>query len=262
MNVSVTAIHASAARAPEYMREQIRTEAHVERVRDFFADLGVRASEGNGPAKSVEFSPNLKNAEYVPAQAHSHDADHVHIGVDPRSGRSFNEAPDVIAHEWAHRVIDHITKGQMSTSPMSEDVAVHESLADTFAAAYDTSNWTLGEGTGSIIRDMARPERLGHPGHVSDLRGRIKPGGDLMVPVRNARGGVSEAPDWHKMAHLYLDTIRNNFRPGTGIAGLAVGTLHSARDLFGRDSAEFAATRDAWLAVGIFQRGDSALTQS
>ncbi|MCW2921463.1 MAG: peptidase family protein [Thermoleophilia bacterium] len=255
-------------------REQQRIDDTVASIQAAYTKLGITQREGNDPVKAY-FRPDFPNAAYAPEGFSDYDlpADSIGVGIDPRSGHSFAEAPDVVAHELAHRIIDHMTPSKLSMSPLSEDVAVHESLADTFAAMVDTDDWTMGEQLVEPVRIMDHPERLGHPGHVNDLKTILVPGGEHMVQVGTDRrtGEIVEAPDWHivagipnkaaaiigtelgraKMGEIYLKAVRENVRPGQEVEGLAVAVLQSAKDLYGAGSHEFQVTKDAWDAVGV-----------
>lgn len=264
-------------------REQQRLEETVADVQARFAELGVTHREGNGPVVA-RFNPRYPNASYAPDGVPSKGvpADSITVGVDPRSMTPFSRAKDVVAHELAHRVIDHMTGGELNLSPLSEDVAVHESLADTFAALVDDDDWVIGDELSGPIRVMDDPEQLGHPDHVDDLDRILAPGSSFMheVPLRD--GGVLRdkrsgepvrVPDWHiiagipnkaaaiigeelgraKLGEIYVKAVRENVRPGAEIEGLAGAVLKSARDLYGAGSRELQVTRDAWDAVGLLE---------
>jgi hypothetical protein len=268
---------ASGTSMDDGMDEQSRLESAVQRVQGLFAALGVRESEGNGPV-TAKFHPFFPRAAYLPHGAPSLGIppDSIGVGIDQGSNRSYAEAEDVIAHELGHRVLHHMTRQPLSMDPMSEDVAIHESLADTFAALVDDDQeWTLGEDLGQAIRVMDHPERLGHPGKVSDLQAFLAPGSEHLVPIsRDAETGeVVTAPDWHAVAgipnkaasiigkelgkddlgRIYLNAIRKYVEPGKRIEGLASATLKSASELFGADSRQLQATKDAWDAVGVLE---------
>ncbi len=254
--------------------EQRRIDDTVAKIQAKFSDLGIRDSEGNSPVKAY-FRPDFPNAAYAPEGYADYDLprDSIGVGIDPRSGRSFAEADDVVAHELAHRIIDHMTPQRLSMHPMSEDVAVHESLADTFAALVDRDDWVLGEELVQPVRIMDKPERLGHPGHVDDLKQVLAPGSEFQVPVGRDRrtGKVVTAPDWHvvagipnkaaaiigdelgrdKLGEIYIKAVREGVQPGREIEGLATAVLQSAKELYGTDSREFQVTKDAWDAVGV-----------
>ncbi|MCW2949998.1 MAG: peptidase family protein, partial [Thermoleophilia bacterium] len=118
-------------------------------IRNFFGELDVKPNEGNDEARVI-IDPEFDNAEYqIPTDA-------VKIGFDPNTGASFTRSPDVLAHEWTHRIVHHLAYTDLDKIT-TEDLAIDESLADTFAAAYDPTNWTIGEGTGQAVRDLAHP---------------------------------------------------------------------------------------------------------
>lgn len=267
----------SGRRGASFAREQSRIDSAVRDVQARFAKLGVRESEGNGPVTAM-FVPDFPNAAYAPEglEEYGMPADSIGVGIDPRSGRSFAEAEDVVAHELAHRVVDHMTKRPLSMDPRSEDVAIHESLSDTFAALVDDDQeWTLGEDLIEPVRIMDHPERLGHPGKVSDLKTVLATGSPFLVPIGTNRATGEEvmAPDWHVVAaipnkaasiigkelgkeglgKIYINAIRNYLEPGKEIEGLASATLKSASELYGAGSRELQATKDAWDAVGVLK---------
>lgn len=263
-------------------REQQRLEQTVADVQAKYAAHGITAAEGNGPVVA-RFEPRFHNAAYAPEgiKEFGSPADSITVGVDPRSNTPFAKAEDVVAHELAHRVIDHMTHGKLSLQPTSEDVAIHESLADTFASMMvDTDDWQIGEDLGEPVRVMDHPDRLGHPGTVADLTRVLAPGSEFMHPIELSNGDVArdrrtgdpvEVPDWHvvagipnkaatmignelgrdKLSDIYLKAVRENLRPGQEIEGLAVAVMQSAKDLYGASSHEFQATKDAWDAVGV-----------
>lgn len=255
--------------------EQARIDDTVRRIQSRFRDLGITDREGNSPVTAV-FRPDFPNAAFAPdgLKEHGLPRDSIGVGIDPRSGRSFAEADDVVAHELAHRVIFNMTDRPLSMHPMSEDVAIQETLADTFAALVDDDDpWTLGEELAEPVRSMDRPERLGHPGHVKDLETVLAPGSPHMVPVGHDRrtGKVVTAPDWHVVAgipnkaaaiigtqlgrdtlgKIYLKAVRDYVQPGAEVEGLAAAVLRSTKDLYGAGSRELRVATDAWDAVGV-----------
>lgn len=257
-------------------REQQRLEQQVETIQAKFSQLGVKDSEGNDSVVA-RFNPRFPNAAYAPdgVPELGSPPDSITVGVDPRDGTPFTKATDVVAHELSHRVIDRMTKGDLSMSPLSEDVAVHESLADTFASLVDDDDWVIGDTLAKPIRIMDKPEQLGHPGKVSDLERVLAPGSEFVSPVGRDRrtGEVVTAPDWHvvagipnkaasiigdtlgrdKMGQIYLKAVRENVRGGQEIEGLAAAVIKSAKDLFGTNSREFQVTKDAWNKVGVLE---------
>ncbi|MCW2926920.1 MAG: nprE [Thermoleophilia bacterium] len=272
-------------------QEQARLETSISDIQARYRTLGIKDSEGNGPVVA-KFSPAFPNAAYLPlgSEELGMPADSIAVGVDPRSRTPFTDADDVVAHELAHRVIDHMTSEKLELSPLSEDGAVHESLADTFAALID-DDWVLGEDLVAPIRDMSNPERLGHPDNVNDLDRVLSPKGGHMHPIPLTTGDVARdprtgdpilVPDWHVVAgipnkaasligealgrdttaKIYLKAVRDFVRPGQQVEGLALATLKSASALYGGDSPQYQATQDAWDAVGVLGLLDAAREQA
>ncbi|MEO6866562.1 MAG: M4 family metallopeptidase, partial [Gaiellales bacterium] len=202
------------------------------------------------------------------------------VGVDPRDMQPFTNAKDVIAHELAHRIVHHMVKQPLSMSATSADVAIHETLADTFASLVDDKDWIIGDKLSEPIRVMNDPGQLGHPGHVEDLARVMAPDSPFMHPVgKSARTGKTVlAPDWHavagipnraasiigdalgreKLGKIYFQAVREHLQPGKQLQGLAAAVLLSAQDLYGAESREFKTTADAWAAVGVLDQSRAA----
>lgn len=212
----------------------------VEHVRDWFAGLGVEADEGTGPGLRVMFDPSVANATYDAGR------DLMTIGVDPVSHRSYGGARDVIAHEYAHRVINQMTGMVWS----GEDAVVHETVADTFAAAYD-GDWQLGEDLGHVVRDIARPGRQGDPETLGQVRPGVRDPHRLAGVPNRAAALIGNRIGLDAMAQVYVTALRDHVRPGGRVSGLALGTLRAAHELHGRSSPQHVAVAQAWDAVGV-----------
>lgn len=191
------------------------------------------------------------------------------IGNDAESGRSYAFSKDVIAHEYAHRIVRHILNMEM----LGESGAVNESLADTFAAAVDASNWTIGEDSHpGGIRDMARPDRpedtirlsggrrITMPATMEDYVDTTIDRGGVHINVgipNKAAAYIGQRLGREAMAQIYLGAIRNHMSRDGGIADLASATVESSRDVFGAGSRQVQTVIDAWRAVGIDEAGDA-----
>ncbi|WP_261303823.1 M4 family metallopeptidase [Paenibacillus andongensis] len=80
---------------------------------------------------------------------------------------------DVVAHELTHG----LTAFTADLDYVGQSGALNEAFSDIMAAVMD-GNWTVGEDTGTIIRDMSNPNAKGQPQHldqyvntVTDYRG-------------------------------------------------------------------------------------------
>ncbi|MBC7462422.1 MAG: M4 family metallopeptidase [Thermoleophilia bacterium] len=248
--------------------ELVVAKQEMASIRGFFSKLGVRDDEGNNEAP-VSIDDSVQNAYYDPR------SDEVVIGELPLSlikkgarDVSFTKAPDVLAHEWSHRIVNHLVPGIQNGG---EDAAINESLADTFAAAYDTKDWTIGEGLGLNIRTLNHPERDtiehsgGHPGSVADVERMFRPGSEYFTPEgepephalsalpSKAAALIGEGLGRDAMAKIYLKAVRDYMQPGRKIEGLASDTIRSATDLFGAGSKQVGVVKQAWDAVGVLE---------
>lgn len=230
----------------------------IARTRNFFSRYGIDETMGNG-AIAVQFDPRYSNAAYVHG---NRGGELIKVGNDAMTGRSYANADDVIAHEYTHRVVNNI----LGLRSVGESGAVNESLADTFAAAIDTDDWTIGEdvvpGGMRSMADPGRPQdaietQFGTtplPAHVDDyIHTRDDKGGvHLNAGIPNkAAYLIGSQLGREKMADIYMMGIANHMTPRSGIADTARATLLAATELYGSDSHEPIAVRDAWNAVGI-----------
>lgn len=240
--------------------------AAVDEVVDYYRSIGVTAAEG-AEQIGVTFEPGYANAHYDLLK------DEMVIGVDPRSGRSFADSKDVVAHELGHRIAMRTGAIDLNSTGNGENAAVQEHIADVFSAAFDKDDWTLGEDLGTPVRDMKNPGSLGHPGTVAEAERGMRDG-SLMVPARTRDGRVVQIPNWHdvaevpnraasmigdaigrdEMAKLYLETLRTRTEPGMGMSQFAKAVTLTAGDMFGAKSSQVQATLDAWQAVGLLKR--------
>jgi len=232
-------------------------------VQGMFSKLGVSSRDGNGGDLPVHFEPDFPNAAYAP---HEDGSEELIIGSDPKTHVTFAKADDVLAHEYSHRVVNNV----LGLEPVGESGAVNESLADTFAAAYDNKNWTIGETVrDGGLRDMAHPDRaqdaiptdrgmMRRPANIRDYL-------DLPISEDTDMGGVhinvgipnkaasliGDALGRDTMAKIYIDAVRNYMGSQSGIADTARATVAAATDQFGGDSKQVAAVMQAWQAVGL-----------
>lgn len=180
---------------PQIHREVVEGSKQVEKIRDFFSSIGVKDSEGNAEGIPVYYDPRFPNAGYLL------EKDAFLIGNDGESGKAFTGVKDVMAHEYAHRIVSKIVK----VDTMGEPGAVNESLADTFAAIYDKKDWTIGEDSGRVVRDMLHPERLGQPAKMSELK----------TNFFNQKMYDQAAQEDPQMAEVYRVLTKNGFSEQT-----------------------------------------------
>lgn len=241
----------------------------VDEVVRYYRSIGITAAEG-AEQIDVSFDPTYPNAHYDLGR------DEMVIGADPRTGRSFADAKDVVAHELGHRIA--LRTGLISRSGNDrahENAALQEHVADVFAAAFDQDDWIIGEDLGQPIRNMANPRRLGHPATMEEANRGLE-SGSLVVPEQLPDGRTVGLPNWHaiaevpnraasmigdaigrdNLAKLYVETLRSHATPKMTMGGFAKAVTQTAQDLYGAGAPEVRATLDAYRAVGLLSTGE------
>lgn len=236
----------------------------LQSVRSYFQKLGVSSAEGNSAGLPVVFEPKFPNAAFAQTKD---GRDVLIIGNDPDTGTSFARANDVLAHEYSHRLLNNL----VGLHGHGESGAVNESLADTFAAAIDRDDWTIGEDvTPGGLRSMDNPERaqdaipvgrgrhLRQPGHMNDYlelpeHPKFDMGGvHINVGIPNkAAAAIGKSVGRDTMAQIYIDAARRLPGEHSTIADTAQATLGAAVSRFGNRSEQAQAVRQAWEGVGI-----------
>lgn len=176
---------------------------------------------------------------------------------------------DICAHEYAHGLVQH-TAGLLYTG---ESGALNEGFADIFGTAVEhyalggQANWTIGEKTGVIIRNIGNPNASGNPdtylGQYWDVNGEVHQNSTVLshwfyllsvggngvndnnqVYAVNGIGIDKAAQIAYRMLNVYL-TPSSNYTDARDCAIIA------ATDLFGNCSPEVIAVTNAMYAVGI-----------
>lgn len=271
--------------ATDRTRLEEHANAAISETRALFTSLGATEANGAGPIKTI-----IEQLDPMDPAGHFHNAsynplgDEMIIGHVPW-GASYAEAKDVIAHEFSHRVIQRIAR----LLPNGESGAVNESLADTFAAAVDTKDWTIAEdvlptGLRSMI-DPGRPEdattnpktgeKRPRPSHIRDSSGQSVADDlahDLVGIPNRAAAQIGEKLGRDEMARLYFTAMKSHLQAepvsipsGDGqtsnlvtFAGLAQSTILAATSLYGSNSDQLDAVKNAWDTVGLNSAAISA----
>ena len=177
-------------------------------------------------------------------------------------------ALDVAGHEFTHGVIEN-TAGLLY---QNQSGALNESFADIFGAMIDRDDWYIGEdlkspyGEYDYLRDMRYPSTTGQPGHMDDY---------LHLPNTSDGdwGGVHYNSGIQNRAFYLLSEGLTDEGIGTSVGKRKAETLAyetllklaydsefvdsantmilEAESIYGANSAEANAVRDAWIAVGI-----------
>ncbi|MGB8702967.1 MAG: M4 family metallopeptidase [Thermosynechococcaceae cyanobacterium] len=195
-------------------------------------------------------------------------------------GRLFNRftiSIDVIGHELTHGV----TQYEAGLIYQDQPGALNESFSDVFGSLVkqrslnqtaDQADWLIGAGLlapgvqGVALRSMKAPGTayddrvLGkdpQPAHLKDY-----------YPGRDDNGGVhinSGIPNhafylaateiggyaWDKTGKIWYLALRDRLRSRAGFKRAAHATLRAAGELYGENSHEQTAVRNAWQAVGV-----------
>lgn len=187
------------------------------------------------------------------------------LGNDIRIGRVGGTgtpyaANDVIAHEFAHKVVDRYA-GWLNTPIAGDEAhAIVESLADTIAMAVDRDDWTIGEdAVPGGIRSISNPE----------LRGATRDGELLRAPITKQElvntsephlgAGVGNKAAWRigdqlgrdVMLKIYVAALkRDEFGVRSTYDDLARTLRAAADDLYGAGSREATVVDQAWKTAG------------
>ncbi len=189
----------------------------------------------------------------------------------------FTAAVDVIGHELSHGVIQFEANLEYEDQPG----ALNESFADVFASLVKQrarqqsaaeADWLIGQGLftsqvqGDALRSMKAPgtayddPRLGKDPQPAHMRDYVEMEGDnggvhINSGIPNhafylaavAMGGTA----WERAGRIWYITVRDRLRPRSKFADAAQATVDVAGELFGPQSAEANAVRDAWRQVGL-----------
>lgn len=200
-------------------------------------------------APDADGNPGMNNAYW--------DRDHGKIYLGDGDGRilaPLGGALDVLTHETFHAVVD----SEVNLQYKGQQGGINESWADVLGALADPDHdWLIGEDVytpgkpDDAIRNLAQPRFA----NVSE----IPPGAgvemhDLSGIPSLAAVRVADRIGRDQMGQIWYRALCDHLDSRSGFAGAARATLASTQELFGADSAQFAAVRDAWKSVGVNAR--------
>lgn len=160
----------------------------------------------------------------------------------------FGGAPDVVAHEFFHAVID----SEVQLRYVEQQGAIHESFADVLATGID-GNWQVAErvytpGTpGDALRDLSKPTYR----TLADLPAWESDTHALSEVPSYAAYQVGAALGMREMRRIWYTALTDHLADNSGFAGARDATVAAAEALYGRGSRQSQAVLDAWTAVGI-----------
>lgn len=179
------------------------------------------------------------------------------VGRNSENGQTL-AIDDVIAHEFTHKVLHAYAPDLLASS--GDGLAIHESIADTFAMLVDRDDWTMGEDAwDGGLRSFSNPE----------IRGAMRSGVAEPAPITRAQltkstephlgAGVGNKAAWRIGSELGRDTMgriyvaaleRRELGSGATYADLAKVVRSAATELYGADSREAAVVDDSWTKAG------------
>lgn len=239
--------------AEEYAAQTSAIDDAVVAAQAMFRTAGV--DEARLERVPERYDRSYFNASYNPPLGPF--GDDIVVGRDAGGGGPL-AALDVVAHEYAHRVVYQYAP-LLGRSVGGDARSIHESLADTFAMAVDTDDWLLGEDvTPGGMRSFSHPEQRG-----SFNDGETTPAPITRDSLGNAEAhlgaGVGNKAAWRigsqlgrpEMARLYVAALA---RGELGFNGSYQDLAHAVRgaavDLYGSGSREAQVVDAAWRQAG------------
>lgn len=180
-------------------------------------------------------------------------------------------ALDVMAHEFTHGVIDYTVQLEYQY----QSGALNESYADVGGALVDDDDWLIGEDIvvpqyfpSGAMRDMANPHNGAQPGDFDWQPATMSEYVDM--PLSEDNGGVhvnsgipnhaayliGDAIGREKMGDIYYRILDGHYLGRYAqFVDMRLAAIQAAEELYGGESAEVQAVKDAFTAVGIGEGG-------
>jgi Zn-dependent metalloprotease len=240
---------------------------------DFFAKIFARNSiddRGLRLDSTVHYGVSYDNAFWNGKQM-------VYGDGDGRIFRSFTRAVDVIAHELSHGVTQH----EANLNYRDQPGALNESFSDVFGVLVkqyqrqetaEEASWLVGEElfakgvNAQGIRSMKEPGSayddplLGkdpQPGHMRDYVLTTDDNGGVHINSGIPNRAFCECAlrlggfAWEKAGRIWYKALTEKLRPNSRFQDAMNMTVSSAGELYGLNSKEQKAVREAWSAVGV-----------
>jgi bacillolysin len=172
---------------------------------------------------------------------------------------------DVAAHEMTHGVTQH----SANLVYKDQSGALNESMSDVFAAALDSSNWTIGEQVikdfalfpSGSLRSLSDPHNGGaagsaawQPASMAEFVSTTQDNGGVHINSGIPNGAfyrTATSIGRGKASHIWYRALTNYLTSSAQFVDARIATESSARDLYGSPSAELSAVSSAWDAVGV-----------
>jgi Zn-dependent metalloprotease len=242
---------------------------------DLFSEVFGRNSiddQGLRLDSTVHFERDYNNAFWDGSQM-------VYGDGDGEIFERFTKSIDVIGHELTHGV----TQYEAALVYRNQPGALNESMSDVFGSLVkqwvlnqtaEEADWIIGEGlftpnvNGVGLRSMKAPGTayddpvLGkdpQPGHMKDIyKGRQDSGGvhiNSGIPNRAFYLAAVEIGGyaWEKAGQIWYTALRDRLKSQSKFADAAKITIAVAGELYGENSNEQNAVRNAWKTVGVIK---------
>ncbi|WLR41268.1 M4 family metallopeptidase [Bacillus carboniphilus] len=235
----------------------VDAHANAEIVYDYFYETHDRNSfddRGSTIRSTVNYDSNYNNAFWNGTQMVYGDGDG--YTFDPLSG-----ALDVVAHELTHAVTEY-TAG---LEYVSQSGALNESFSDVFGYFVEPEDFLLGEDiytpsrSGDALRSLSDPTLYDQPAHMNNYQNlpETKEGDwggvhiNSGIPNKAAYYTIQEIGD-SKAEKIYYRALTNYLTSTSQFTDARAALLQSAADIYGSNSTEYNAVKDAWNAVGVY----------
>ncbi len=238
----------------------------------FFRVFGRLSIDGRGFRldSTVHYGMNYDNAFWNGRQM-------VYGDGDGEIFRRFTVALDVIGHELTHG----LTQYEANLDYRDQPGALNESFSDVFGSlvkqhrrrqTVTAADWLIGSGLfmpdikAKGIRSMKEPGTayddplLGkdpQPGHMRDYVRTTEDGGGVHINSGIPNRAFYELSvrlgghAWEKAGQIWYRTLCDKLHPHSTFADAMNMTVHTAGEIFGINSLEQKATREAWAEVGL-----------
>ncbi|WP_369903650.1 M4 family metallopeptidase [Bacillus manliponensis] len=234
---------------------------------DYYKNKFNRNSYDNAGASlnsTVHYGRNYNNAFWNGSQMVYGDGDGTTFV--PLSG-----ALDVIGHELTHAVTEYSS----NLIYQNESGALNEAISDIFGTlveyyANNNPDWEMGEDiytpskAGDALRSMSDPAKYGDPDHYSKRytgtqdyggvhinSGIINKAAYLLANGGTHYGVTVNGIGKDKVGAIYYRANTLYFTQSTTFSQARAGLVQAAADLYGANSAEVAAVKQSYDAVGV-----------
>ncbi len=244
---------------------------HLGKVYDYYYSTFGRNSIDNNKKNVVGIIHITSNGESMANAFWS--GDFLAFGDGGSYFQPLAKGLDVVAHEFTHGVVQFTVDLEYKF----QSGALNEGFADWGGAMVDREDWLIGEDVvkpnyfpSGAMRDMSDPHNKAFPGDPNWLPAHMSEYQDL--PLERDNGGVhinvgiinkatyliGNAIGKDKLEKIYYRVLDKRYLiKQANFVDFRIACERSAKELFGDNSPELAAVRNAFDAVGIGSSGSS-----